>query len=170
MACLAVNCLLLNLILMVFYHNASPVLCTSISPSLLVTCLCGEAIHSLPSQVSFEVFRAALLQDTGVPWEGDKEHCQSVGNSREVKGGGSPTREPFWTYFHSICMSCTWQCTPSLTQSHTEQAGQSRALSLQSGCWVGTRALWAGWLLPACEPAAGRDAFGATSEIQNTPK
>lgn len=72
---------------MVFYHNASPVLCTSISPSLLVTCLYGEAIRSLPSQVSFEVFHAALLRDTGVPWEGDKEHCQSVGNSREVKGG-----------------------------------------------------------------------------------
>lgn len=77
---------------MVFYHNASPVLCTSISPSLLVTCLYGEAIHSLPSQVSFEVFHAALLQDTGVPWEGDKEHCQSVGNSQEVKGGISYQR------------------------------------------------------------------------------
>lgn len=61
MACLAVNCLLLNLIFMVFYRNASPVLWTSISPSLLVTCLCGEAIHSLPSQVSFEVFCAALF-------------------------------------------------------------------------------------------------------------
>lgn len=39
-------------------------------------------------------FVLLFLQDTGVTWEGSKEHCQSVGNSQKMRGG-SPARELF---------------------------------------------------------------------------
>lgn len=114
-------------------------------------------------------FVLLFLQDTGVTWEGSKEHCQSVGNSQKTRGG-SPARELFWTYFSlHLCMSCTELCTPSLTQSHTERAGRRRALSLRSGCWARSTCtmrcvLWVPTrLLLACEPDADRDAFGGTS-------
>lgn len=80
--------------------------------------------------------------------KGGKELCQSVGNSQETKGDLLPENHPEQIF------------TPSLHELH--MAGHSKCdMKAQEHCevcaWVPAR------LLPACQPAADRDAFGATS-------
>lgn len=135
--------------LSVFYHNASPVLCTSISPPLLVTCLCGEAFHSLPSQVSFEVFHAALLQDTGVTWEGGQRALSVCRKQPGNEGGICCQRTILNRFSLHLCMSCTWQGTASVTRRHRSTVR----------CVLGYQHVY-------CLPVSLlqiRDAFGATS-------